>query len=472
MSSNNPYGAEWSEGGPQPPMSGRRARSEPQPAPYGYPQQEGAGYPQQPAAGDPDTGSGYAFGPFAPDDQQTRWSGAPQADPYGASSGQYGRGGQYGPPGQYGSGDQYGPGDHYGSGDQYGPDDQYGTGPMQPSPPSNNKTKILIIIGAAVLAVLLIAIIAVVVATRDNSSADPQGGQGSQQTNPSQSGAPQQASRPSDAVAAYLQALATGDATTALSYAADPAPTGRLLTNEVLAQSQKRAPLTDIDVPVVEDQNAKSVSARYTLGKADVSESFDVVKVGDIWKITRAVKDLDISYIVDGSVPVKINGVKVSEKSVAVLPGSYAFTTGLSYVGYGSKNVVLVKSPYVEADTYQIQSELTRAGKKAVISATKRSFNKCLQQHSLSPSNCPQKFDSKYSYKKGTITWTPAGGDPFKKPKVALSGTQARVEVPINLKLSGSCSYQGRSGNCSGTLTGKSIAVAKVTTKPLKIKWS
>ena len=304
MSSNNPYGAEWSEGGPQPPMSGRRARSEPQPAPYGYPQQEGAGYPQQPAAGDPDTGSGYAFGPFAPDDQQTRWAGAPQADPYG---GQYGRGGQYGPGGQYGSDDQYGPGD------QYGPCDQYGTAPMQPSPPSNNKTKILIIIGAAALAVLLIAIIAVVVATRDNPSADPQGGQGSQQTNPSQSGAPQQASRPSDAVAAYLQALATGDATTALSYTADPAPTGRLLTNEVLAKSRKRAPLTDIDVPVVEDQNAKSVSARYMLGKSDVSESFDVVKVGDIWKISRAVKDLDISSIVDGSVPVKINGVKVSE---------------------------------------------------------------------------------------------------------------------------------------------------------------
>jgi hypothetical protein len=465
MSSNNPYGAEWSEGGPQPPMSGRRARTEPPPAPYGYPQQEGARYPQQPAAGDPDTGSGYAFGPFAPDDQQARWAGAPQADPYGASSGQYGRGG-YGPGNEYGSGEQYGPDN------RYGPRDQYGTAPMQPSPPSNNTTKILIIIGAAALAVLLIAIIAVVVATRDTSSPEPQGGQGSQQTNPSQSGAPQQALRPSDAVAAYLQALATGDATTALSYAADPAPTGPLLTNEVLTQSLKRAALTDIDVPVVEDQNAKSVSARYKLDKSGVSESFDVVKVGDIWKISRAVKDLDISYIVDGSVPVKINGVKVSEKSVAVLPGSYAFTTGLSYVGYGSKNVVLVKSPYVEADTYQIQSELTKAGKKAVISATKRSFNKCLQQHSLSPSNCPQKFDSKYSYKKGTITWTRAGGDPFKEPKVALSGTQARVEVPINLKLSGSCTYQGRSGNCSGTLTGKSVAVAKVTSKPLKVKWS
>jgi hypothetical protein len=54
---------------------------------------------------------------------------------------------------------------------------------------------------------------------------------------------------------------------------------------------------------------------------------------------------------------------------------------------------------------------------------------------------------------------------------VTFSGTQARVQVPIDLKLSGSCSYQGRSGNCSGSLTGTSVAVIKVTAKPLKVKW-
>jgi hypothetical protein len=54
---------------------------------------------------------------------------------------------------------------------------------------------------------------------------------------------------------------------------------------------------------------------------------------------------------------------------------------------------------------------------------------------------------------------------------VTFSGTQARVQVPIDLKLSGSCSYQGRSGNCSGSLTGTSVAVIKVTSKPLKVKW-
>ena len=426
MSSNNPYGGRWGEGGPQP-LAGQAPSQ-----PYGYPPQAPAGYPQQPAVGSPDTASGYTFGPFAPDQEETGWDASPQPAPYGRPNG------------------------------------PYSPGRAQPEPPRkgmDSKTKILLIVGAAALAVILIAVIAVVVATRDRPST--QGGAGGQQSNPSQTGA----SRPSDAVLAYLQAIAAGDATTALSYAADPAPTGPLLTNEVLATSLQREPLTGIDVPVIEDQNAKSVSATYTLGNSQVSESFDVVKVGDVWKISRAVKDLDISFIVNGSLPVKINGVKVSEDSVAVLPGTYAFTTGLPYVSYGSKNVVLVKSPYVEADTYQIQSQLTKAGKNAVISAAEKSFNKCLQQHSLSPSNCPQKFNSKYKYNKSTITWTQSGGDPFRKPTVSFSGTQARVEVPINLKLSGSCTYQGRSGNCSGTLTGRSIAMVKVTSKPLKVRW-
>jgi hypothetical protein len=317
------------------------------------------------------------------------------------------------------------------------------------------------------------AVFAVVVATRGGTAADPGGSTSAQgqQSNPAQSGAPQSTPRPSDAVTAYLQALAAGDAVAALSYAADPAPTGPLLTNEVLAESQNRAALTEIDVPVVEDQHATSVPATYTLGNSAVSESFDVVKVADTWKVSRAVKDLDLGFIVSGSVPVKINGVKVDQDSVAVLPGSYAFTTGLPYVGYGSKNVVLVKSPYVEADTYRIQSKLTNSGKKAVISATKKSFNKCLQANSLNPKNCPMKFDSKYRYTKSSITWRQSGGDPFRKPKITYAGTQARIEIPLNLKLSGSCTYQGRSGNCSGMLTGRAAAVVKVTAKPINVNW-
>src|SRR6187431_374977 len=240
MSSNDPYG------GPQPPMPGQGPNVNPgqQPSPYGYPQQPPAGYPRQPAAGSPSSASGYSFGPFAPEQQQTGWDSGFQSGRYGAPRGAYGP----------------------------GPARQ---APQQPK----NRTKILIIIGAAALAVILIAVV-VIVLTRDKPSANPEGGQnpGGQQTNSQQSGAPQSTPRPSDAVTAYLQALAAGDASAALSYAADPAPTGPLLTNEVLAESLSRTQLTGIDVPVVDDQNVKSVSATYTLGSTAVKESFDVVK--------------------------------------------------------------------------------------------------------------------------------------------------------------------------------------------------
>jgi hypothetical protein len=415
MSSNNPYGGpqSWpgqtSAPGPTPGQS---------PSPYGYPQQEPGG---------PSTDSGYSFGPFAPEGGP---QGGPQPGPYGAPAG------------------------------------PYGPHPTRGAPPPKGKGKIFIIVGAAALAVILMAVVAVVMATRGGPSADSGNNSGPQ----NQSG-PQNAAQPSDAVTAYLQALAAGDAVAALSYAADPAPTGPLLTNEVLAESRDRAALTEIQVPAVEDQNAKSVSATYTLGNSAVSESYDVVKVGDSWKLSRAVKDLDLSFLQSGSVPVKINGVEVDQDSVAVLPGSYEFTTGLHYVGYGSQNEVLVKSPYVEADTYRIQSQLTKSGKKAVISATEKSYNKCLKANSLNPKNCPMKFDSKYRYNKTTITWRQAGSDPFRKPKVTFGETQARIEIPLNLRLSGSCTHQGRSGNCSGTLTGRSVAVVKVTEKPLRVKW-
>jgi hypothetical protein len=425
MSSNHPYG------GPQPPRRGADPGSGPvqPPSPYGY--------PQQPSPGGPSATSGYSFGPFAPDEQGAEWQTGPQYDPYGA------------PPGPY----------------------RPGPARRAQQPKGKGKGKILIIVGAASLAAILMAVFAVVVATRSRPSANPGGSAQGQQTNPAQTNAPHNTPRPSDAVSAYLQALAAGDAVTALSYASGPAPRGPLLRDEVLAESLNRAPLTEIQVPVVEDQKATSVSATYTLGNSDVSESFDVVKVADAWKLSRAVKDLDLGFIVGGPVPVKINGVKVDEDSVAVLPGSYAFTSGLPYVGYGSKNVVLVKSPYVEADTYRVQSQLTKAGKKAVISATKKSYNTCLDAHSLSPKNCPMNFETKYSYNKSTITWRQAGNDPFEKAKVTFSGTQARIEIPLNLRLTGSCTDQGRSGICSGKLTGTSAAVVKVTTKPLNVNW-
>jgi TIR domain len=346
--------------------------------------------------------------------------------------------------------------------------------PVQPAPQRpKSRSKILVIIGAAALTVILIAVIAVVMATRGTPSTSPQGGLSTsgQPSHPPPTSASETTRRPSDAVASYLQALAAGDATAALSYTEDPAPQGPLLTDAVLAESRKRTPLTAIDVPAVGDKNAKSVSATYMLGSAAVNESFDVVKVANTWKLSRAVKDLDLSAIVDGPIPLQINGVKVTQASVAVLPGSYEFTTGQRYVSYGSRNVVLIKSPHAKADTGSIQSQLTQTGEKAAVSAAKKSYNMCLNAHSLNPKNCPQNFSPTYSYDESTITWRQAGSDPFQRPAVSFRGTQARIKISLNLKVSASCTNQGRSGTCTGTLTGTSVGVVKMRTTPLRVEW-
>src|SRR5690606_4150814 len=53
---------------------------------------------------------------------------------------------------------------------------------------------------------------------------------------------------PEDAVTAYLQAVADGDAEAALGYLESTPSTTELLTDEVLMASAQQAPLTDITV--------------------------------------------------------------------------------------------------------------------------------------------------------------------------------------------------------------------------------
>jgi hypothetical protein len=274
----------------------------------------------------------------------------------------------------------------------------------------------------------------------------------------------------SDAVKGYLQALSSGDAQAALSYAADPV-SGPLLSNAVLADSRKRAPLTTVDVPAVTDPAATSVPATYQLGRTPVSQSFDVVKVNDQWKLTQVTKTIDVGLVRRTSVPMKINGVTIASTTVTLLPGSYAFTTGLAYLSYGSKNVVLLRSPSDEANVYDLRTSLTSAGRKAVVSTAKKRYQKCLKAHALNPSNCPFGGTSKYQYTASTIRWRQSGKDPFRKVKVTIAGNIAQVSMPYSVKISGNCRYQGVAYRCSGSQKGRAAGLVTVTRKPLAIRW-
>jgi hypothetical protein len=430
MSSANPYG-------PQPGQPG-------QPGPLPGPQ----GQPPNPYGSAPPPGSGYSFGPFAP-------------GPGGPPPGGYPPGGP--PPGGYPPGGGYG-----------GPP----VGAPPPVPPGSGPKRgrrIAIIAGAVVL-VLAAGTAIAVVATRDKptTTAPPQSSQQASPggTTPGGTGstAAPAATTASDAVKGYLQALSSGDAQAALSYAADPV-SGPLLTNSVLADSHKRAPLTTVDVPAVADPDATSVPATYQLGKTPVSESFNVIKVGDQWKLTQVTKAVDVGLVRQASVPMKINGVTIAASTVTLLPGSYAFTTGLSYLSYGSKSTVLLKSPSDQANVYSLRATLTSAGKRAVVSTAKKRYQKCLKAHALKPSNCPFGGTSTYTYKASTIRWKQSGKDPFRKAKVTIAGSTAQVSIPFSVKISGDCRFKGAAYRCSGSQKGRAVGYVTVTKKPLAVRW-
>ena len=417
MSSNNPY-----EGQPGPYGQGG-GQGGPAPGPYGYPQQ-----PDTPP-GQP----GYAFGPFAP-----------QPGPGGA------------PPG-------YVPGP-----------------PPQPSGP-RRRGKGLIILGVVALVLVLIGVTAAVL-VRNRIVADPQP-QPTQTQVPTQTSggptpsdpptsAPPPATLASDAVSGYLAALAAGDAAAALSFSANPVQPGPFMTDQVIAASIKRTPITGIEVPVVEDQQATTVSASYRLGKTHVSTSYSVVKVSGAWKLAAVRKTIDLGLVRSPSIPMLINGVKVNSDFVDLLPGSYAVTTASPNLTYGAKNVVVIKDPNDYANVFDLRISLSDRGRKTAVSLANKSYDACLRTRVPRPKNCPFSWtNSVYRFRNGSANWRQLGADPFSKPNVQLSGRSARVRIPLRVRISGSCTFSGTSGTCTGNVTGSGVASIRLDREKLSVVW-
>lgn len=383
---NTPYGQQ-PPGGPGPygppggqPYGGR-------PGPYGaQPGQPGPYGGQPPQGGQP-----YGFGPGGP--------GAPR-----------GPGGPAGPggPGPYGpqGGPQGGPG---GPG-PYGP--QGGAG--------GRKSKLPLILGAAGAGLLLIAVVAVAALTGDDKTT-PDPAITDPSTSASASAAP--ASKPSDAVRGYLEAVAANDGAKATGYLDDAPADTTFLSRPVLEASAKKSPITDIDVPEVTDKYTSRVTAKYTIGGEAVTEDYSVTETGGNWKLSRGVTELDLSYLRDEGLPMLINGVEVTSDKIALFPGHYVFTTGSTFVSYGPENDLDLTGPS-DYDSPRLTPTLTSAGKSAFLKATKSALDKCLDQRKLAPKGCPNRLRPQAGQRidQDTIRWG-LKKDPFKNARVNLDSS-------------------------------------------------
>jgi hypothetical protein len=272
-------------------------------------------------------------------------------------------------------------------------------------------------------------------------------------------------------VLGYLKALAAGNADAALRYAARPPGREATLSNAALAESRRRAPLTRISV-AASDPNATTVRANYWLGGTPVNGVFDVVQVNNVWKLTEVVNELSLG-LRDKRIPMKINGVSVTTDRVQVLPGAYVFTTGTKYYNYGSRNVVLVRSPSDLVNVYGLRGQLSSSGRSKVKDVARKSFRACLQTRVPRPRNCPFRWtDSRYRYVSGTVNWRRSGSDPFRKATVSYDTYRgAQIVVPFRVRLSGDCRFRGQSGTCSGSVTGTGVGKLNLARSPLKLDW-
>ena len=108
-----------------------------------------------------------------------------------------------------------------------------------------------------------------------------------------------------------------------------------------------------------------------------------------------------------------------------------------------------------------------------MVSLADKSYDACLRTKVPRPRNCPFAWTNPvHRYRNGSVTWRQLGADPFRKPRVELSGRSARVHIPLRVRISGPCAYQGRSGyTCSGRVTGDAWAAIRMDRPKLSVVW-
>ncbi|WP_157897070.1 DUF4878 domain-containing protein [Mycobacteroides salmoniphilum] len=269
--------------------------------------------------------------------------------------------------------------------------------PKRPNPLANLPRKHLLIGGGAIAAVVLLIVVI--------SSLSGGTGEGGKATNAG------------DAVKGYLDALAAGNASRALSYGADTPGSKDFLTDEVLEQQIAVWPITNIQIletDVTDGSDTGRVHASARFGDRTSDEQIYVKRVDGGWKVQHSSTKLKFENSGKSKI-IKI--ARLFGKSVEEKQQAYVFP-GFIDIKSSSPNIDLVYPPddallksiamTGETDTqYTLKSQMSDKGKTATRSAFNSAVATCAQSRQLKPANCPQGFGgSGQFYVEGTVTWT------------------------------------------------------------------
>ena len=443
---------------PQYPQSGGSGPSAPG---FGAPTGPGFGYQGQPPAASTPPGYGPQS-PMSAPAYPSQPSGPAQtvpfpqqgANPYGAP--QSPPRPPFGQPGANPAGPTGGPVPN-----PYGaptPNQYAGAGvPPQGPPTAPKRTGLLIGLVAGGVALLLIAVIGVVVFMRMAADAA--------------STAPDKASKSSTALTGYLEALAAGDADKAKLYALNPPADSPLLTSDFLKASLAKNPITEVTVEAKTDYGTTSyTSASYRIGSTLVQGSYQLTKVGKVWKLEDVVTTAKRPTYW-GKLPVTINGTVAPADTLAFFPGVYELGTGTSLLDFATPSFTVKEPSNSVSGLSSSAPQLSAKGKSTMIAKSQEWLTQCLAAQETNPKNCGMNtpLPNGATLAAGTLTRTvTSSGTPFAtaSPRVSSSDpSKVTMSSYVGIKLEAKDTtgkvYSGSASvsTVTGTISGDTITV-------------
>lgn len=262
-------------------------------------------------------------------------------------------------------------------------------GPPHGGPTGRNRKLLIIGLSAAAVVALVIVITVIVVA---NSG----GGSGSA----------------GDALKGYLEALARGDAQTALTYSTDQPASKEFLTDDILKRQIARWPITDIKI--LDDNSARSfgfgqvhVSAKFGDNISDVN--FSMKKAGKDWKLDHAAIKVDTTNVGLDQAAAKTAtffGTPVGGSPAYIFPGWVDVASNNSNLAVNLKKPFLLNNLIAAAGAYfnDLEFKLSDSGLSATSAAISAALADCAKSTQLRPVACPQHaYD--YDLEDGTAAW-------------------------------------------------------------------
>ena len=348
-----------------------------------------------------------------------------------------------------------------------------GAGPAQPGAPAAmgssakpKPAKLIIIIVSIILALIVGTVLAITLLGGSNEKKAKQ------------------------AVEGYITAISEGDANKARSYLPDSLSDTSLLTNDVLKDSNERAPMTDIAVEdaqqVTGSDNQYMVPVSYTIDDTATRTSLVVSFYSNNNPIVEAPSTLPLSLLED--VEIQVNGTTPDSGSPYVFPGSYNVTTVNKYlmIEDGEIEAYNPEEPILDIPDVAVSEAGTQMFREKVIAAAQE----CLASNQLD-SGCgepiPAVWEGGDTLDEGTVKRSQNATEAAKlqsvSPTLGLKG-------PTVLSASGTelgtidttvgCHKDGQHGECSvhkknlfGVETGWYFGspYIDVTDPDLKVKW-